>query len=61
MQRGNKGARKRGREEHLLCPGKWIEGRGRDLGVQKKNREREGGREGRKKGRADSYFSTVKS
>lgn len=60
MQRGNKGSRKRGREEHLPCPGKWIEGRGRDLSVQK-NREREGGREGRKKGQADSYFSTVKS
>lgn len=51
MQRGNKGARKRGREEHLPCPGKWIEGRGRDLGVQKKTEKgREAGRGGRRDG-----------
>lgn len=57
------GIKERGNEEGRSTCHALVNGQrgGAEIWVCKKNREREGGREGRKKGRADSYFSTVKS
>lgn len=50
------------RDEVAAMPSQMYKGEWQSSGfATKKQRKREGGREGRKKGRADSYFSTVKS